>query len=146
VLGWNASVGAAGYNLKRSFTNSGPYSLVVSNYAGSSYTNLGLPNNSTYYYVVSAVNAAGEGPDSAFVSATLQLPLPLAAVISADGQIQLSWTTNDNGGTFKVYSATNLVSPVVWTQVTNSPSLSNGQWTVILPIGTNNSGFYQLQR
>jgi fibronectin type 3 domain-containing protein len=145
VLGWNAPVGAAGYNLKRSFTNSGPYSLVVSNYAGSSYTNLGLPNNATYYYVVSAVDAAGEGPDSPFVSATLQLPLPLAAVVSPDGQIQLSWTTNDNGGTFKVYSATNLVSPT-WTQVTNSPSLSNGQWTVILPIGTNNSGFYQLQQ
>ena len=34
---------------------------------------------------------------------------------------------------------------LVWTLVTNTPVLSNGQWIVSLPKGANGSGFYQLQ-
>lgn len=145
VLAWNPLTGATGYNIKSSLASGGPYSIVTSNWAGSTYTNLNLPNNTTYYFVISGVNAAGEGPNSSPASATLQLP-PLLTGGSANGQIQLSWATNDNGGSFKAYSATNLVPPIIWTLVTNSASFSNGQWILTLPVGTNGSGFYRLQQ
>jgi hypothetical protein len=74
------------------------------------------------------------------------MALPLNASLFSSGQIQLSWTTNHNGGTFKAYYASALTSPIVWTLATNTPVLSNDQWTIILPIGTNDSGFYRLQQ
>lgn len=69
ALSWNSSSGATSYNLKRSTTNGGPYTTITSP-TGTSYTNTGLTNGTTYYYVVSAVNAAGESANSSQVSAT----------------------------------------------------------------------------
>ncbi len=68
-LTWALSAGATGYNVKRSQTSGGPHSLLGS-LSGTSYTNNGLINGTTYYYVVSATNAAGQGPNSIQVSAT----------------------------------------------------------------------------
>jgi autotransporter-associated beta strand protein len=67
-LSWLAASGASSYNLKRS-TNSGSETLLV-NTTGTAYTNTGLANGTTYYYVVSSVNAGGEGNNSTEVSAT----------------------------------------------------------------------------
>ncbi|CAN5493680.1 hypothetical protein BH11ARM1_BH11ARM1_11440 [soil metagenome] len=68
-LVWTASSGATSYNVKRSTTSSGPYTTVTST-AANSYTNTGLTNGTTYYYVVSAVNTAGESANSSEASAT----------------------------------------------------------------------------
>jgi hypothetical protein len=65
---WNAVSGAASYTVKRSTTNGGPYAN-VSTVTGTSYTNTGLTSGVTYYYVVSAANAQGSGPNSSQVSA-----------------------------------------------------------------------------
>ncbi len=70
VVSWGAVSGATGYNVKRSTTNGGPYSNVGSNVSGTSFTNTGLTNGTTYYYVVTAVNASGESPVSTQVSGT----------------------------------------------------------------------------
>ena len=67
-LSWNASTGATSYNVKRSTTNGGPYTTIASP-TTTSYTNTGLTNGTTYYYVVSAVNTAGESANSSQVSA-----------------------------------------------------------------------------
>ena len=56
-LRWLTSSGAGSYNLKRG-TSSGNETTLV-NTAGTSYTNTGLANGTTYYYVVSAVNSGG---------------------------------------------------------------------------------------
>ncbi len=71
-LNWNAAAGATGYNVKRSTTNGGPYANVASAVSGTTFTNTGLVNGTPYYYVVTAINASGEGPLSSQVSATPQ--------------------------------------------------------------------------
>jgi len=76
TLSWTVTAAATGYHVKRSLTNGGPYTLVASATAPS-LTDTGLSNSTPYYYVVSAANAAGDGPLSAQVSAT---PVAMAAV------------------------------------------------------------------
>ncbi len=46
---------------------------------------------------------------------------------------------------FTLHSATNLAPPVVWTPDTNTSVLTNNQWRVTLPVGTNGQRFYRLQ-
>jgi predicted carbohydrate-binding protein with CBM5 and CBM33 domain len=70
ALTWTAPSGATGYNVKRSTVNGGPYANVATNVTSTSYTNTALTNGTTYYYVVTAVNASGESPVSLQVSAT----------------------------------------------------------------------------
>jgi Glycoside hydrolase family 44/Fibronectin type III domain len=68
-LAWTANSGATGYHVKRSTTSGGPYTSVNSP-ATTSYTDTELTNGTTYYYVVSALNSAGESGNSSQVSAT----------------------------------------------------------------------------
>jgi hypothetical protein len=68
-LTWNASSGATSYNVKRSTTNGGPYTTIASP-TTASYTDTGLANGTPYYYVVTAVNSAGESNPSSQATAT----------------------------------------------------------------------------
>ncbi|MCG7212268.1 glycoside hydrolase family 9 protein [Paenibacillus mucilaginosus] len=70
VLSWTASSGAASYTVKRAAASGGPYTVVATGVTGTGYTDTGLTGGTTYYYVVSAVNSAGAGPDSVQVSVT----------------------------------------------------------------------------
>ncbi|MCD1261315.1 cellulase family glycosylhydrolase [Paenibacillus athensensis] len=69
ALSWSPSAQATGYNVKRATASGGPYTTVAAGVSGTSYTNTGLTNGTTYYYVVSAVNSAGESANSSQVSA-----------------------------------------------------------------------------
>ena len=70
TLSWTSVPGATGYYLY-SGTNSGNETdVVVANYSGTSYTNTGLINGTTYYYVVTSTNLNGESPNSPEASAT----------------------------------------------------------------------------
>jgi fibronectin type 3 domain-containing protein len=73
-LSWSASTGAATYNVKRSTTNGGPYNTAVASPTVTNYTDTTLTNGTTYYYVVSAVNTAGQSANSAQASATPASP------------------------------------------------------------------------
>src|SRR5271168_579111 len=73
-LSWNASTGAASYNLKRSTSNGGPYNTALASPTATSYTDTTVTNGTTYYYVVSAVNTAGQSANSAQASATPAAP------------------------------------------------------------------------
>ncbi len=68
-LSWGASSGATSYNVKRATTGGGPYATIAS-VASTNFTNMGLTNGVTYFFVVSAVNSAGESVNSAQVSVT----------------------------------------------------------------------------
>ncbi|HVM61346.1 MAG TPA: alginate lyase family protein [Verrucomicrobiae bacterium] len=68
-LKWNASSGATGYNAKRSTVAGGPYTTIASNVVATAYTDTTVVDGTTYYYVVSAVNAGGESANSGAASA-----------------------------------------------------------------------------
>ena len=110
VLNWSASSGATSYNVKSSTTNGGPYTIIASP-TTTSYTNTGLVTGTTYYYVVSAVNGAGESTNSIQVSATtvvstinlaLNKPVTVSSVESAsypgsnavDGTTGTRWSSS----------------------------------------------------
>jgi len=64
TLTWVASPGATGYNVLRSTTSGTAYTIIATNINGLSYTDTGLANATTYYYVVSAQNADGNSANS----------------------------------------------------------------------------------
>ena len=102
-LVWNASSGATGYHLKRSTTSGGPYNTIASP-TSTGFTDTGLTNGTSYFYVVSAVNSGGESPGSSQVSALPQATAPLAPTrLSASSNrprfIALSWTQSATPGT-----------------------------------------------
>lgn len=68
-LTWTASSGATSYNVKRATVSGGPFTLAGTS-TTTSFTDTGLTNGTTFFYVVSAVNANGESANSAQVSAT----------------------------------------------------------------------------
>ncbi len=72
AVAWTAVPGAVRYKVKRSTTAAGPYGIISSNITALTFTDTGLTAGNTYHYVVSAVNAVGEGGNSAEVSTSDQ--------------------------------------------------------------------------
>jgi beta-glucanase (GH16 family) len=70
ALIWNAVSGATGYNLGRATNSVGPYAAVTNGLTGTSYTDASVVNGTTYYYVVSTVQAGCESTNSTEVSVT----------------------------------------------------------------------------
>jgi fibronectin type 3 domain-containing protein len=114
-LAWSASSGAISYNVYRSTTSGGPYSSIATGDTGTSYTDTAVANGTTYYYVVTAVNSAGESGYSNQATATPQAatapnpPTNLTAKASGrNGKINVSWTqsTSPNITQNNVYRAT----------------------------------------
>jgi DNA/RNA endonuclease G (NUC1)/fibronectin type 3 domain-containing protein len=107
-LGWNAVGGAASYNVKRGTAPGGPYSTINSP-GTNSYDDTTAVNGTTYYYVVSAVGAGGEGANSSEASATPQAapaaPTGLTAT-PGDSHVALSWTASPGAATYTVKRGT----------------------------------------
>jgi hypothetical protein len=81
-LNWNASANAASYHVKRSTTSGGPYTQVGAP-TTTNFTNTGLTNGTTYFYVVSAVNASGESSNSTQVSSTpSSTPIDVTVIVN----------------------------------------------------------------
>jgi|CZKV01.1.fsa_nt_gi hypothetical protein len=70
TLCWNSIPNVTGYNVKRSNTSGGSYTLIASGVTDTNYADVGLANNTNYFYVVSAVSGDGESANSAEVNAT----------------------------------------------------------------------------
>ncbi|NOZ67934.1 MAG: hypothetical protein GXP46_01490, partial [Deferribacteres bacterium] len=77
---WEYSFGsAAGYNIYRSDVSGGPYAMLnASPLSEKSYTDTGLVNGNTYYYVVTAVDAYGNespySPEAAGIPSDTEAP------------------------------------------------------------------------
>jgi hypothetical protein len=69
ALSWNAVNGVTSYNVKRATINGGPFTVIASGITATNYTDTTASPGANYFYVVIAVNAAGESPNSPAVSA-----------------------------------------------------------------------------
>jgi hypothetical protein len=69
-LMWDVIAPAASYTVKRSTTSGSGFVTVASGITGTRFDDSGISNGTTYYYTVTAVNGAGQGPASAQVSVT----------------------------------------------------------------------------
>ncbi|MVW60990.1 hypothetical protein GPY61_13730 [Massilia sp. NEAU-DD11] len=74
-LRWQQSFGATGYAVLRATSSGGPYTTIAANVAGSSYIDTSVANGTTYYYAITATNAAGTSANSPEDSATPVHPL-----------------------------------------------------------------------
>jgi fibronectin type 3 domain-containing protein len=140
-LSWNASNGAATYNIYRG-TTSGSETLLQSSVSGTTFTDTGVTNGTTYFYEVTAVNAGGESGKSNEASATPQTPIPgVPTGLTAVGGIQkilLSWTASTGAITYNIYRATTSGAETLYqTGITTASFTDTG-----LPNGT--TYFYEV--
>ncbi len=118
TIDWNSDVlGATSYNLYWS-TTAGVTKATGTKVAGATapFVHTGLTNGTTYYYVVTAVGAGGEGVESAQTSATPQVPVPSApqgvsaiATPETTKSVTLAWsppTSPDPIVSYTVYRST----------------------------------------
>ncbi len=141
ALTWLASSNATSYNVKRSTTHGGPYGGLAS-VTTTNYTDTGLTNGSAYYYVVSALNPAGESADSAQVGLSPRPPLSLSLTGT---NLTISWPLASEG--FTLQSRTNVILGA-WENVTSPvPQIVADQWRLIVqqPASTG-SIFYRLAK
>ena len=101
-LVWNGVTNAASYNVKRSTTNGGTYVIIATGWTMTNYTDAGLAGATTYFYVVSGVNAGGESANSVQVSATTLLAAGLTATAVSASQISLTWNAITNATSYNV--------------------------------------------
>jgi hypothetical protein len=105
-LTWTASSGATSYNVKRS-TISGD-ETTIANVSGTSYTDTGLLNGTTYYYVVSAVGPGGESANSSEWIATLPTLLPPTGLSATTNfnLVKLTWSASSGASSYNVKRST----------------------------------------
>jgi fibronectin type 3 domain-containing protein len=130
-LAWTASSGATTYNVKRATTSGGPYTQIATP-TSPSYTDSALTNGTTYYYVVAAVNAAGESSaNSTQVSAkpvapSAPPPVPANLVATAgDSSASLAWTASSGATSYHVKRATTSGGPYTQIAAPTSPAYSD---------------------
>lgn len=105
ALLWSVVAGAVGYNVKRS-TSSGSGYTTVTNVATTNFISSGLANGTSYYFVVSAVNAYGESANSTEAGATPEASYATNCFWS--GAVSGTWDTSTanwlSNGVSSVYS------------------------------------------
>gem|GEM_PF-891881 len=77
------------------------------------------------------------------LTATLAVVPPALSLSLAGSIVSLAWPVTQPG-LFRVWTATNLTPPILWTPLTNPPVLLDGTWRLLLPLPTNTSRFYRL--
>lgn len=111
TIAWTTVAGPTSYNIYWSTTAGAGLTGTKITGAANPYIQTGLTNATTYYYVVTAVNAAGESAPSVQVSAIpLVQPAPAAptgvTATAGDGQVTLAWTAVPNATKYNIYYAT----------------------------------------
>ncbi|HOX57725.1 MAG TPA: malectin domain-containing carbohydrate-binding protein [Candidatus Paceibacterota bacterium] len=86
TLNWTAPANAASFNVKRSTTSDGAYTVIAGNVSAPPFYDTSCAVGTPYYYYVSAVNNAGESTDSNQAVATPTNALPDVVVTA------IAWT------------------------------------------------------
>ncbi|RKH06718.1 chitinase [Corallococcus sp. CA047B] len=129
ALTWGTVTGATGYNVHRAASQSGTYTkLTASPVTSASYKDTSAVGGTTYWYAVTALNAAGESARSSAVSGTRTAPTGVSVTVTP------SSVTLARGGvqtfTAKVTGATN--TAVTWSVqegATGGSVTSSGTYT-----------------
>jgi len=105
-LSWLPSAGATSYNVKRSLLKAGPFTTIAST-TSPFYTDFAVVNGTKYFYMVSALNAAGESGNSVKVKAIPGIVPATPTGVSAAtglgaGEIDLSWNPSAGATSYKV--------------------------------------------
>lgn len=149
MLAWSSVAGATGYKVKYG-TTSGSYTTTVDVGNVTSYTVTSLTNGTTYYFVVSAYNASGDGSNSSQISATptsgaVPSAPTLASLTPSSTQIVAAWGSVAGATGYKVRIGTSSGSYGAATVVGNVTShtftgLTNGTAYYVIVIATNANG------
>jgi polygalacturonase len=128
-LKWHPVFGASSYNLKRG-SASGVYPTIFSGLTTTNYADTDVTNAANYYYVLSAVGAGGESPNSPPVAASpLPSNQPANIAMQVNGStLQLTWPQDHLGWRLQVQ--TNSPSDSNWVDVPNSIALNSTDLTL----------------
>ena len=125
TLTWTAVANTTGYFIYRGTSSGNETTTVIGNYTGTSFTNTGLADGTTYYYVVTATNAGGLGARSPEASATPSSSI----VINARN---LTWKGDGSANLWNVGGAAN------WLSNTTASTFNNGDAATFDNTGSNN--------
>ncbi|MGD8782611.1 MAG: RHS repeat-associated core domain-containing protein, partial [Ignavibacteria bacterium] len=104
---WDSIEGALGYNVYRSDTETGTYSLIGTN-TKNEYEDIDLPYGTTYYYKVSSYTSGGESPKAGPIEGTTKPSRPLNVQVSVDSvnsSINITWESVYGASGYKIHRA-----------------------------------------
>jgi fibronectin type 3 domain-containing protein len=123
TLNWNAAANATGYNVWRSTTNGGPYTLDA-NVSAADFIDTGLADGTVYYYVVSATNGLGASANSSQIAAQPVSTAPVGlSFLQSGSALGISWPQDHTG----------------WVLQTQTNSLATGLSTNWVDVGGTSS-------
>jgi len=93
MVTWDVTPGATGYNVRRSTSSGGSYTVISTNTGALGFVDTNVTILTTYYYVVSALNSSGESLISAEVSASSDAFVTATANV-VNSQVQLNWNAH----------------------------------------------------
>jgi len=85
----------------------------------------------------------GNGTVFSLALGSVSAPAPTLTIVPSGANVVLTWPTNAAG--FTLQSATNLVSPVIWTNVSPGVVVVNAQYAMTNPVSGTNK-FYRLSQ
>ncbi|MBU3111007.1 M4 family metallopeptidase [Clostridium lacusfryxellense] len=129
-ISWVASGGANGYEVYKSTSSTGAYSLVTSTTA-TSYINTGLATNTNYYYRIRSYNTNGTSKLYGGFSSTVSskpipaIPTSVKAVSSSYNSNNISWIKISGASGYEVYTASSSAGPYRVLGTTSALSYNN---------------------
>jgi unsaturated chondroitin disaccharide hydrolase len=109
-LAWNLQSGAIRYSVKRGIAAGGPYTPIAPPpvLTASTYPDTTVDPSTPYYYVVSAINVGGEGPNSSEASAAVMNPAPtISSIAPTNIPAGVGFTLTVDGANFSSASVLN---------------------------------------
>ena len=119
LLNWTAVSGASSYEVLRG-TTTGSYTSLQSGILGTSYTDTGLTNGTTYYYVVRAYNGFNSANSSEISKKPIQAFSISSLTPASSSSLTLNWAATTGADTYDVSYGT--TSGSYTTSVTNVTS------------------------
>jgi len=126
-LSWSGVAAATSYSVMRFSPSLGSY-VVIGTTTGTVFEDDAVVNNTTYTYVVVAVDASGQSAYSASASATPVAPPSVSSSLVAtpgDGQVMLTWTGGVSAANYQVGRSTVSGGPYTTVAMTSSTNFTD---------------------